>query len=234
MSLHHLPTGEDWESRIRLTARLMHNPIRPRKVFGPTRLAAFTMWHFALIGVSFAVSGTATWIHSSGGTVPEWILISSPILFSTSFASAILVTCVITFQIIPNNLAKGLPVNRLFTWYEIVMHNANVALMGVSLLINGMQVEWIFIAFPTVFGIAYVAWAAIYANFIEGVFIYEFMDYRKRGAPLIYLGLLSLQACFFVVVLALDRVAEWSTPAGALLVIALTWRISMVREPSQG
>ena len=84
------------------------------------------------------------------------------------------------------------------------------------------------------FGIAYVAWAAIYANFIEGEFIYEFIDYRKRGAPLIYLGLLSLQACFFVVVLALDRVAEWSTPAGALLVIALTWRISMVRAPSQG
>ena len=208
--------------------------VRPRDVVGPTRLAAFTMWHFALIGVSYAVSGAATWIHSSGGTVPEWILISSPILFSTSFASAILVTCVITFQIVPDNLAKGLPVDRLFTWYEIVMHNGNVALMGFSLLVNGMHVEWSFIAFPTVFGIAYVAWAAIYANFIEGVFIYEFMDYRKRGAPLIYLGLLSLQACFFVVVLALDRVAEWSTPAGVLLVIALTWRISMVREPSQG
>ena len=208
--------------------------VRPRDVVGPTRLAAFTMWHFALIGVSYAVSGAATWIHSSGGTVPEWILISSPILFSTSFASAILVTCVITFQIVPDNLAKGLPVSRLFTWYEIVMHNGNVALMGFSLLINGMQVEWVFIAFPTVFGIAYVAWAAIYANFIEGVFIYEFMDYRKKGAPLIYLGLLTLQACFFVLVLALDRVTEWSTPAGVLLVIALTWRISMVREPSQG
>ena len=50
--------------------------MRPRDVVGPTRLAAFTMWHFALIGVSYAVSGAATWIHSSGGTVPEWILIS--------------------------------------------------------------------------------------------------------------------------------------------------------------
>ena len=57
---------------------------------------------------------------------------------------------------------------------------------------------------------------------------------QEEGAPLIYLGLLTLQACFFVLVLALDRVAEWSTQAGVLLVIALTWRISMVREPSQG
>jgi len=201
---------------------------------GPTRLAAFTMWHFALIGISYAVSGAATWIHSSGGTVPEWILISSPILFTTSFASAILVTCVITFQIVPDNLAKGLPVSRLFTWYEIVMHNANVALMGFSLLINGMQVEWAFIAFPTVFGIAYVAWAAIYANFIAGVYIYDFMDYRLNGAPLIYLGLLSLQICFFLVVLGLDRVAGWSAPVAALLVLALTWRISTVRNPDHG
>ena len=27
--------------------------VRPRDVVGPTRLAAFTMWHFALIGVSY-------------------------------------------------------------------------------------------------------------------------------------------------------------------------------------
>ena len=208
--------------------------ILPRKVVGPTRLAAFTMWHFALIGVSYGVSGAATWIHSSGEVVPEWMLVSSPILFSTSYSCAILVTCVISFHIIGESLARGQGVDRLFTWYEIVMHNANVALLGFSLLVNDMRVEWAFLAFPAVFGIAYVAWAAIYANFIAGVYIYDFMDYRKRGAPLIYLGLLSLQTCFFLVVLALDRVAEWSAPFGALLVLALTWRITTVKNPGQG
>ncbi len=208
--------------------------IRPRKVVGPTRLAAFTMWHFALIGVSYGVSGAATWIHFSGGTVPEWVLVSSPILFSTSYTCAILVTCVISFHIIGDNLAKGQRVDHLFTWYEIVMHNANVALLGLSLLLNEMEVEWGFLSFPAIFGIAYVAWAAIYANFISGVFIYDFMDYRKRGAPLIYLGLLSMQTCFFLVVMALDRVADWSAPMAALLVLAMTWRITTIRDPSQG
>ena len=208
--------------------------IRPRKVVGPTRLAAFTMWHFALIGVSYGVSGTATWIHASGGVVPEWILVSSPILFSTSYSCAILVTFVISFHIIPKSLKSGHGVDRLFTWYEIVMHNVNVALLGLSLLVNEMDVEWTFIAFPAVFGIAYVAWAAVYANFIAGVYIYDFMDYRMNGAPLIYLGLLSLQICFFLIVLALDRVAELSASVGALLVILLTWQISTVRNPNQG
>ena len=207
---------------------------RPRKVVGPTRLAAFTMWHFALIGVSFGVSGAATWIHASGGTVPEWIIVSSPILFSTSYACAILVTCVISFHIIGDNLAKGHSVSHLFAWYEIVMHNGNVALLGIALLVNDMEVELEFLVFPAVFGIAYVAWAAIYANFISGVFIYDFMDYRMRGAPVIYLALLSLQTLFFFVVMALDIIAESNIILAAVIITAMTWKISTIREPIQG
>ena len=116
--------------------------IRRRDVVGPTRLAAFTMWHFALIGITFATSGYATWIHISGGEVPEWILLASPILFSTAFACAILVTCVITFHIIGDNQRKGNPIDHLFSWYEIVMHNVNVAIMAISLILNDMNVEW--------------------------------------------------------------------------------------------
>ena len=213
---------------------LKERELLPRKVVGPTRLAAFTMWHFALIGVSFGVSGAATWIHASGGTVPEWVLVSSPILFSTSYACAILVTCTISFHIIGDNIAKGNRVSNLFTWYEILMHNGNVALLGISLLVNEMEVELHFLAFPAVFGIAYVAWAAIYANFISGVFIYDFMDYRMRGAPVIYLVLMSLLISFFFVVMALDRIAEWSTVVAAVIISVMTWRISTVKDPSQG
>lgn len=213
---------------------LKERELLPRKVVGPTRLAAFTMWHFALIGVSFGVSGAATWIHASGGTVPEWVLVASPILFSTSYACAILVTCTISFHIIGDNIAKGNRVSNLFTWYEILMHNGNVALLGISLLVNEMEVELHFLAFPAVFGIAYVAWAAIYANFISGVFIYDFMDYRMRGAPVIYLVLMSLLISFFFVVMALDRIAEWSTVVAAVIISVMTWRISTVKDPSQG
>ncbi len=213
---------------------LKEREFRPRKVVGPTRLAAFTMWHFALIGISFGVSGAATWIHASGGTVPEWMLVSSPILFSTSYACAILVTCVISFHIIGDNLAKGHRVTHLFSWNEVVMHNANVALLGIALLVNDMDVEFVFFAFPAVFGIAYVAWSAIYANFISGVFIYDFMDYRRSGAPVIYLALLSLQTSFFFVVMALDRIAEWNILLATVMVFAMTWKISTLKDPSQG
>ena len=207
--------------------------IRPRNVVGPTRLAAYTMWHFALLGVSFGVSGAASWIHISGQRVPEWILVASPALFSASYTCAILVTCVISFHIIGNEIEKGHSVDNLFSWYEIVMHNVNVVMMGIALLLNSMEVDWKYFALPIVFGVAYVAWAAIYANFIEGVFIYDFMDYRRSGAPLIYMALLTIQTSFFIVVLAMDRLADWNIYLGAALVSGFTWKITTIRNPNQ-
>jgi len=205
-----------------------------RKVVGPTRLAAFTMCHFALIGVSFGVSGTASLIHMSGETVPDWILVASPILFSASYSCAILVTFVVTFRLIPNNLKSGFPVKNFFSWYEILMHNGNIVMLGISLFLNGMDVYWYYFAYPVIFGIAYVAWAAVYANFISGVFIYDFLDYRVRGAPLIHVVLLVIIGLSFTVVFALDRLIEWSFFPAALLTLAMTWGISTLREPVHG
>ena len=41
----------------------------PRHSKGFTRLAAFTMWHFGLFGISFAISAACSWIHISGGAI---------------------------------------------------------------------------------------------------------------------------------------------------------------------
>ena len=207
--------------------------VRRRDVSGPTRLAPYTMWHFALFGFSFAVSAFASWINISGGVVPEWALVASPVLFASSYTCALLVTCVISFHIIWDEIGKGHSVNHLFKWYELVMHNANVALLGIALVINGMDVDWRYFAFPIVFGVAYVAWAAVYANFISGVFIYDFMDYRKRGAPLIYLALLVVQTSFFGLVIFLDRLSEWSPAAGATAILLITASITTLSEPEQ-
>ena len=213
---------------------LKEREMLPRDVVGPTRLAAFTMWHFALIGISFGVSGTASLIHSTGGTVPQWILVASPILFSASYSCAILVTFVVTFRLIPNNLERGLPVRNFFSWYEILMHNGNIVILGISLFVNGMDVQWHYFAYPILFGIAYVAWAAVYANFISGVFIYDFLDYRMRGAPLVHVVLLLIIGLSFTIVFALDRMSEWSVLPAALLAMAMTWRITTFREPAHG
>ena len=206
--------------------------VMPRTAIGLVRLAAFTQWHFALIGLSFAVSAAASWTHLSGGEVPDWMLVASPALFATSYSCAILVTCVISFHIIGNEVRKGHNIGSLFSWYELVMHNANVAILGLALLINGMEIDWRYLAFPIVFGVIYVAWAAVFANFIGGVFIYDFIDYRRSRAPVIYIGLLALLAIFFFMVWTLDRIIESNWFLGVLTVVATTWVMTTIRNPT--
>ena len=206
--------------------------VMPRTAIGVVRLAAFTQWHFALIGLSFAVSAAASLTHVSGGEVPDWMLIASPALFATSYSCAILVTFVISFHIIGNELRKGHDIVHLFSWYELVMHNANVTILGLALLINGMEVDWRYLAFPIVFGVIYVAWAAVFANFIGGVFIYDFIDYRRSHAPFVYVGLLSLLATFFFIVWILDRAIESNWLLGVLSVAGTTWSITTIRNPA--
>ncbi len=204
--------------------------IGPRHRKGLTRLAAYTMWHFGLIGISFSFSATASWMVISGIIVPNWILTISPILFFTSFTTAILVTCVVTFHIIGDAISRSQNVDHLFYWYEIVMHNLNVVILAIALIINNFEVDWRYFAFPIIFGIMYVTWARIYAK-IEGVYIYDFMDPRLDGAPIIYSFLLLLQTIFFGIVALLDWLVVWNIGLGIVVISLGTYSITTIRKP---
>lgn len=203
---------------------------RKRHSSGITRLAAFTMWHFGLFGLSFVISAAASWIHLSGNEVPNWILISSPALFATTYSCAILVTCVVSFHIIDNEISKGNDIDHLFYWYEIVMHNLNVIILGMALIINNMEVDWRYFSLPIIFGIIYVFWARIYAN-LAGVYIYNFLDPRLKGAPFIHFLLLSFLMFTFVIVIFFERLVDWNLFIGVLLIILFTGAIVRIKQP---
>jgi hypothetical protein len=188
------------------------------------------MWHFGLFGLSFVISAAASWIHLSGNEVPNWILISSPALFATTYSCAILVTCVVSFHIIDNEISKGNNIDHLFYWYEIVMHNLNVVILGTALIINNMEVDWRYFSLPIIFGIIYVFWARIYAN-LAGVYIYNFLDPRLKGAPFIHFLLLSFLMFTFVIVIFFERLVDWNLFIGVLLIILFTGAIVRIKQP---
>jgi hypothetical protein len=203
---------------------------RKRHSSGITRLAAFTMWHFGLFGMSFAISAIASWIHISGNEVPTWMLISSPALFATSYSCAILVTFVVSFHIIDNELARGNNIDHLFYWYEIVMHNLNVIILGAALIINNMEIDWRYFSLPIIFGITYVFWARLYV-ILAGVYIYNFLDPRLKGAPLIHTILLIFLTFAFVIVMFFEKLVNWNIYIGSLFIILFTCSIIKIKQP---
>ena len=204
--------------------------IIPRHRKGFTRLAAYTMWHFGLIGISFSISAAGSWIEISGSAVPNWILTAIPILFYTSFTCAILVTSIVSFHIIGDAISREQNIDHLFYWYEIVMHNLNVMMLGLALILNNLEIDWRYFSFPIVFGIMYVIWARIYA-IIEGVYIYDFMDPRLNGAPFIYLFLILIQSIFFGIVAFLDWLVVWNIGFGVVVIVLATYSITTIRKP---
>ena len=47
------------------------------------------------------------------------------------------------------------------------------------------------------------------------------------------MALLTIQTSFFVVVLAMDRLADWNPYLAAAVVVGLTWQITTVKNPDQ-
>ena len=73
----------------------------PKWITGTTRMSAFTMWSFTLMGAYFAVSSYSSWSVHYGWELGEWAVWLVPALFSSTIASAFLVTITVTYMLIP-------------------------------------------------------------------------------------------------------------------------------------
>ena len=200
-------------------------------LYGSHRLVAFTVWSFIAFGAYFALAAFASWAEIFGVSVPSWLLAVIPLIFAIACGTALLVTVVVTYYLIPNNLEKGFDVAKYFLWYEIVMHNLNVILLGVDLVLGGVDITLGMVAFPVLFGIVYVFFAYIYAIYGGGIYLYDFLDPRVSRAPLIHIGLFVMIALFYSVALALDALVDWNVIAGGLGVAVCIYSIVRFREP---
>ena len=139
--------------------------------------------------------------------------------------------CIRDSYLIPNNLEKGFDVAKYFLWYEIVMHNLNVILLGTDLVLGGVDITLGMIAFPVLFGIAYVFFAYIYAVYGGGIYLYDFLDPRVSRAPYIHIGLFVMIALFYSIALVLDALVDLNIIVGGIVVALCIYSIVRFREP---
>ena len=131
---------------------------------------------------------------------------------------------------IDNELSKGNNIDHLFYWYEIIMHNFNVIILGVALVINNIELDWKYFVFPIIFGILYVGWARIYAYY-AGVYIYNFLDPRLNGGPVLHFMLLGIIFISFTIVIFLKIIINWNILIAILIVSLFTFSIIRIRKP---
>ena len=113
------------------------------------------------------------------------------------------------------------------------MHNGNVIILGVELVLGGLDITFGMVAFPLLYGIVYLGFANAYAVFGGGIYMYDFIDPRLRGGPVIHLILLLLISGFYCVALALNALTDWNVIAGACGVAVGTYSIVKFRKTSE-
>jgi hypothetical protein len=202
-------------------------------LLGAHRLIPYTVWSFAAFGLYFTIAAASSWVLVLGGEVPGWALTSAPLAFATACGTALLVTVVVTFYLIPSNAAKGYDVSKYFEWHEVLMHNGNVIIIGLELVLGGIGITLGMVAFPVLFGIVYIGFANAYAMFGGGIYLYDFLDPRLKGGLIIHLVLLLIISGFYCVTLVLNALTEWNIIAGALAVALGIYSILRVRVPSE-
>ena len=198
---------------------------------GAHRLVPFTVWSFIAFGLYFIIAAASSWVLVLGGEVPRWAITSAPIVVATACGAALLVTVVVTFYLIPRNVAKGFDVSKYFEWYEVVMHSGNVIILGADLILGGIDITLGMVAFPVLFGVVYIGFANAYAVFGGGIYMYDFLDPRVSRAPYIHIGLFVMIALFYSVALVLDALVDWNVIVGGIGVAIGIYSIVRFREP---
>tara|TARA_B100001250_G_scaffold49018_1_gene38426 strand:- start:4340 stop:5254 length:915 start_codon:yes stop_codon:yes gene_type:complete len=205
----------------------------PRRLLGTSRLAAYTMWSFGLLGIYFSIAAFVTWSHILGTNVPDILLVACPAALAASCASALLVSATVTFILIPESNERGDNISHYFLWDNQIMHNGNVIILGAELLVTDITIGLSHISFPVIFGAIYVTFSAFFAMREGGFYFYDFLDPRLNGAPVIHMILLAVLAALYIGVILLTSLVDWNRGVAAVVIILLLHLVTTFKDPKE-
>ena len=220
-------------STVERDALLYHTnseKFEPFVMKGFWRLSTFTCWSFICLSITFLVLALCSWMEILGIQIPHILLLFATLIYPVVYANSLLVTLVVTFILIPSNQKMGHPLENWFKFPEQIMHNANIIVLTIELILGNLPIGIQSIPLITLFGISYV----IYAAFNErrtGIYFYSFLDPRLSKAAIIHIILLLVTLiCFGIIFIVDAALKNWYVPTIIFLLISVPF-ILYVKEP---
>jgi hypothetical protein len=172
--------------------------VKSLHLVGWPRASPFTVQSWFLLGIYFLVSGLASLTLSTESALESSLTFSLAILMTALlnllYPVCLLVSFITTFVLIPscgkNNL-KGLEL--LKKPKTLIMHNANIILASLELLLNNQQITWKLAGLPILMGAYYVVFTWTWALRRARMVHYSFIDPTlplSRSVPF-HLGLMT-------------------------------------------
>ena len=204
----------------------------PKRITGTTRMSAFTMWSFTLMGTYFAVSSYSSWSVHYGWELGEWAVWLVPALFSSTIASAFLVTVTVTYMLIPEANERGDNIAHYFKWDSQLMHNGNVVFILIEMAVSDISLSLWYAPYPVIFGCIYVLFSAFNAR-RSGIYFYDFIDPRLNGSHIIHMVLLGVMSMHFILAFTVQSLAELSFTGYVLTLVVISYLATTFSNPSE-
>ena len=204
----------------------------PKRITGTTRMSAFTMWSFTLMGAYFAVSSYSSWSVHYGWELGEWAVWLVPALFSSTIASAFLVTVTVTYMLIPEANERGDNIAHYFKWDSQLMHNGNVVFILIEMAVSDISLSLWYAPYPVIFGCIYVLFSAFNAR-RSGIYFYDFIDPRLNGSHIIHIVLLGVMSMHFILAFTVQGLAELSFTGYVLTLVVISYLATTFSNPSE-
>jgi len=178
----------------------------PRKValFGRQRLVTFTVQAWTAQCAYFGLAALAASAGAAGGGGGWLPLRLTRYLFELCWAVAHLVTVVSSYVLVPVACRAAPPGEAdrvpILQPDQLVLHNANVALMHVDALLSGQCLVPSHAGVAVGFAAYYAAFAWCRARYVAGVVPYFFLDYSlpRAVALAFHLGLVAIIVASFL------------------------------------
>jgi len=192
---------------------LIH-PIRINK------FVTFSSWTLILNVLYFSLATLVSFIMLTGATPPSWVTQLLGGVFVTAIGASFLTSTVVRYVILPRNESDDEHHKRQFWFHNQMMHNFCTVFLVIEILLTTPQLEFVYMLFGILIGLAYALFAFPFAAFGGGYYCYSFIDPRLEKAPLFITMLALAISLSYVGVWFVSELISFNIFIGGSLLIA--------------
>ena len=187
---------------------------------GIKKFVTFSSWTLILNVAYFFFATIASFFVLAGIDLPSTLAQVLGCVFVTALGASFLTSTVVRYVILPGNHSDEEHHKRQFWFHNQMMHNFCTVFLVIEILLTTPQLEFVYMLFGILIGLAYALFAFPFAAFRGGYYVYSFIDPRLQKAPLFITMLALAISLSYVGVWFVSELISFNIFIGGSLLIA--------------
>ena len=187
---------------------------------GIKKFVTFSSWTLILTVMYFFFATIGSFFILAGTNLPSNLAQLLAGVFVTALGASFLTSTVVRYVILPENHIDEEHHKRQFWFHNQMMHNFCTVFLVTEILLTSPQLEFVYMLFGILIGLAYALFAFPFAAFGGGFYVYSFIDPRLQKAPLFITMLALAISLSYVGVWFVSELISFNIFIGGSLLVA--------------